>query len=173
MTLDDLAPLLKSGPGHRLAILGIGNELNGDDAAGVLVARQIRANLAPADLGPAGSLFVVEAGPSPESFTGPLRRFAPHLVVLVDAAELSEPPGTILCFDWRDAEGLSASTHTLPPSLLAKFLTREVGCGVLLVGIQAKSLELDGPVSAEVRAAVDVVAAALLRGIRGEFPAAR
>lgn len=167
MILDDLAPLLNSEPGRKLAILGIGNELNADDAAGVLVARQIRAKLHPADLDPAGSLFVVEAGPSPESFTGPLRRFAPDLVVLVDAAELSEPPGTILCFDWRDAEGLSVSTHTLPPTLLAKFLIHEVGCGVLLVGIQAKSLELDGPVSSEVLTAVDVVAAALLRGIRG------
>ncbi len=165
MILDDLILLLQSKPGRRLAILGIGNELNADDAAGVLVARQINARLDPAEVNPPGSLLVVEAGPSAESFTGPLRRFAPELVVLVDAAELHEPPGTILCFDWREAQGLSASTHTLPPSMLAQFLTRELGCGVALIGIQAKSLELDGPVSPEVLRAVDQVAAELLRGI--------
>lgn len=165
MILDDLILLLQSKPGRRLAILGIGNELNADDAAGVLVARQINARLDPAEVNPPGSLWVAEVGPSAESFTGPLRRFAPDLVVLVDAAELHEPPGTILYFDWREAQGLSASTHTLPPSMLAQFLTRELGCEVVLVGIQVKSLDLDSPVSAEVLRAVDEVSAGLLRGI--------
>jgi hydrogenase 3 maturation protease len=157
--LELLAPLLNGG---RLAVLGIGNELNGDDAAGVLVARKLKAALAPAD-----DLYIVEAGPSAESFTGPLRRFAPTLVVLVDAAELGLPPGSVRCYDWPDAEGLSASTHTLPPSMLAKFLVRELDCGVALVGIQPKSLDLDAPVSAEVLAAVERVAAEMVHSRLG------
>jgi len=49
--------------------------------------------------------------------------------------------------------------------MLAQFLTRELGCEVVLVGIQVKSLDLDSPVSAEVLRAVDEVSAGLLRGI--------
>jgi len=165
MTQEVLAPLLKGSAGCRLAVLGIGNELNGDDAAGVLVARKVKQSLSVSGRYPAEHLYVVEAGPSPESFTGPLRRFAPDLVLLVDAAELRQPPGTTLCFDWVDAEGLSASTHTLPPSMLAKFIMRELGSAVLLVGIQAKSLELDSGVSPEVLQAVNRVADEIVEGL--------
>jgi hydrogenase 3 maturation protease len=142
---------------HRLAILGIGNELNGDDAAGVLAARALKRLLE--EQGSLSSdILIIEAGPAPESFGGPLRRFQPDLVIFIDAAELGEPPGTLRTFDWSEAEGMSGSTHTLPPSMLARFLVAELGCEVRLVGIQPKSLEFDGGVSAEVQAAIEEVA---------------
>jgi len=149
-----------AGKAQRVAILGIGNELNGDDAAGVLVARELlkktrRREQKPGS--PATGCYIVEAGLAPEAFTGPLRRFQPDLVILVDAAELGEPPGTVAWYDWSQAEGMSASTHTLPPTVLAQFLMREMSCGVMLVGIQPKNLAFDTSVSAEVLRAVDQV----------------
>ncbi|TLN06394.1 hydrogenase maturation protease, partial [bacterium] len=101
----------------RLALLGIGNELNGDDAAGVLVLRALRARLASRP-----HLLLLEAGLAPEAFTGPLRRFAPDCVILIDAALLDEAPGTVARVDWQQTDGLSATTHTLPPSVLVKFI---------------------------------------------------
>ena len=168
MTFDLQIPTLASlERGGRLAVLGIGNELNGDDAAGPLVARGMAQKLADRE-SQGGSrsahIYIADVGPSPESFTGPLRRFAPDLVVLVDAAELGEPPGTVRSFDWSAAEGLSASTHTLPPSMLARFLINELGCRVMLVGIQPKSLEFDTPVSEDVRRAVERVVEAFFQG---------
>jgi hydrogenase 3 maturation protease len=145
---------------HRIAVLGIGNELNGDDAAGVLAARQLAEKTRGWETQPGSQspvFYVVEAGMAPESFTGPLRRFHPELVVLIDAAELDQPPGSIACFDWAQAEGMSASTHTLPPTVLAQFLIREIGCRVMLVGIQPKTLAFDDGVSDEVLQAVQQV----------------
>ena len=145
---------------QRIAILGIGNELNGDDAAGVLVARGLLKKARGYESrqnSQAPVCYIVEAGLAPEAFTGPLRRFQPDLVILVDAAELGEPPGAVGWFDWPQAEGMSASTHTLPPTVLAQFLMREMGCGVMLVGIQPKSLAFDAGVSAEVSLAVNQV----------------
>lgn len=141
----------------RIAILGIGNELNGDDAAGVMVARKLRVTLNAANTSNADRILIIEAGPSPESFGGPLRRFRPDLVLLVDAAELGERPGTIAWIDWAWAQGLSASTHTMPPTLFARFLVEEIGCSVVMVGIQPAHLDFDRPVSAEVREAVDAL----------------
>ncbi len=143
---------------QRVAILGIGNELNGDDAAGVLVARELmkRAGSEEKSLS-RDSVYIVEAGLSPEAFTGPLRRFQPDLVILVDAAEIGEPPGSVAWFDWHQAGGLSASTHTLPPTVLAQFLMREMGCAVTLLGIQPKNLAFDSGVSEEVAHAVQQV----------------
>src|SRR5512139_263168 len=120
----------------RVAILGVGNELNGDDGAGVRVVRELAARL-PA----APGVLLIEAGVAPENFTGPLRRFRPDLVLEIDAAHLDREPGATSWVDWREADGLSASTHTLPPSVLAAYLTSELGCEVALVGIQPGALE--------------------------------
>ena len=141
----------------RVAVLGIGNELNGDDGVGVLVARRLKALLAGCpDL--AERVAVFEACTAPESFSGPLRRFAPDLVILVDAAYLEKEPGAVEWIDWRNTEGFSASTHGLPPTLFAKFLMADLGCRVSLVGIQPVHLDFDRPMSEEVFAAAERVA---------------
>jgi hydrogenase 3 maturation protease len=140
----------------RVAVVGIGNELNGDDAAGVLAAGAIHATLkpsaSPADLD--SRVLVIEAGAAPENFTGPLRRFQPDLVILIDAADFQAVPGTITWIDWQDADGLSASTHTLPPSVFSDFLVHELNCQVGLIGIQARQMEFDQPPTPEILAAV-------------------
>ncbi len=145
---------------ERVAVVGIGNELNGDDAAGVLVARKLLEKIGKRET-VEGSRFpaflAIEAGPAPEAFTGPLRRFRPDLVILVDAAELGLPPGAVQWLDWTAAEGMSASTHTLPPSLFAQYLVRELGCQVVLAGIQPKHLEFEREVSRAVKKAASRV----------------
>ncbi len=140
----------------RVAILGVGNELNGDDGAGVRAARALASTRPPAP-----GVLVIDAGTAPESFTGPLRRFAPDLVVEIDAADQGMPPGFTSWIDWSEADGLSASTHTLPPSVLATFLSRDLGCRVALVGVQPARLGTGGGLSPAVEAAVAELAAAL------------
>jgi hydrogenase 3 maturation protease len=142
---------------ERVALVGVGNELNGDDAAGILAARKLSKIVRERETNyPSRSpiCLVIEAGPAPEAFSGPLRRFQPDLIILIDAAELGQAPGTVKWLDWTDAEGMSASTHTLPPSIFAQFLVRELSCQVILAGIQPRHLEFEQAVSREVRAAV-------------------
>jgi hydrogenase 3 maturation protease len=223
-------------PRPKVAILGIGHELRGDDAAGMIVARQLAARASdPLPTGirrgrhspdrrhSAGALFateesrrewahaagragdsstsnlertrcgkflsstaaqhswretgesasaqaarpaltpplIIEAGPAPEAFTGQLRRFDPDLVLLIDAAQMDLPPGAIRAIDWQGAIGLSASTHTLPLSVIARYVADELGCEVLLIGIQPQANEFDAPLSAPVRRAVDELTAGL------------
>lgn len=133
----------------RVAILGVGNEMNGDDAAGVRVVRELAARL-PATPG----VLLIDGGTAPENYTGPIRRFRPDLVLEIDAAQQDEAPGTTTWVDWRDADGLSASTHTLPPSVLAQYLVAELGCQVALVGIQPGGLEMGRPLTPNVERAV-------------------
>ena len=71
----------------RVAILGVGNESNGDDGAGVRVVRELAARM-PATPG----VLLIDAGTAPENFTGPLRRFRPELVIEIDAAHLGAAP---------------------------------------------------------------------------------
>ena len=140
----------------RIAILGIGQELRGDDAIGSLVARQLQARRPATSDG-----LVLDGGAAPESQTGPLRRFRPDVVILVDAAQMDAPAGAIRWLAWADTQGLSASTHTLPLHVLAYFLTLTLGCEVFLVGIQPADTTLAAEVSPAVRAAGEAVISAL------------
>lgn len=134
-------------------IVGIGNELSGDDAAGLAVVRALRKSLAEKP-----GLLLIEAGPAPENYTAPIRRFNPELILLIDAADLGEPPGQIFWLDWRQIDALSASTHSLPPSLFINYLTGELDCRVGFLGIQVQQLESGQPLSPPVLAAVEEIA---------------
>ena len=144
-----------------MAVVGVGQELNGDDAAGVRVARALlkrqRAGSSDAPRPAPFSLLVVEAAHAPENCTGAVRRFAPDLVLVVDAAEMGDPPGTIRWLDWREAAGFDASTHTLSVSMLARYLIAELSCEVGAIGIQAQDTSLGAPVSPPVRRAIGSV----------------
>jgi hydrogenase 3 maturation protease len=142
----------------RIAIVGIGQELRGDDAAGVAVARALsrqRALGCPSTV--SDRFLIIDAGAAPENQTGPLRRFAPDLVLLIDAAQMDEAPGAVRWLDWQDTSGLSASTHTLPPYVLASYLSSEIGCRVALIGIQPADTSIGAPLSPDVQTAVDEI----------------
>ena len=133
----------------RTAILGVGQELRGDDAVGLEVARRLQMKLSGRE-----DVLILLAGPAPENFTGALRRFAPQRVILVDAALMGEPPGAARWLDWRQAGGFSASTHSLPLSALAGYLEVELGCTVQIMGVQPAGNELGRPLSVQAKKGV-------------------
>jgi Ni,Fe-hydrogenase maturation factor len=60
-----------------------------------------------------------------------------------------------------DTTGLSGSTHTLPPYVLARYLTLALGCEVALLGIQPAQTDLGVGLSDVVETAVTDVTATL------------
>ena len=130
----------------RVSFLGIGNELNGDDAAGVWLARRLISLIPQSE-----KLLILDCGQVPENAVGALRRFKPNLVVLLDAADFGGTPGEIRWIDPQDTSGFSASSHSLPFSVLAGYLTREFKCDVGLIGIQPSTLEFDAGISSPVK----------------------
>lgn len=138
----------------RLCLVGVGSDLRGDDSAGLWVACGLmndrRATRRP-------DLMVLEGGSAPENQTGAVRAFQPDLVLLVDAADLDEPPGMIRWIPLEEIDGVSASSHSLPLSMLAGYLAAELGCEVAVLGIQPGQNEFDSELSPTVRAAVDEI----------------
>lgn len=145
----------------RVAVVGIGHELRGDDAAGVEVARLLNQWVH------SPSLLVIEAGAAPENCCGLLFRFRPDLVLFVDAAQMGAEPGTVRWLTWDligsdDAAGFNVSTHTLPLPILANYLTVELGCPVALLGIQPADISMGDSLSPVVALAVEATAQALV-----------
>lgn len=147
--LKEKLKLLADNPHSRLAVLGIGNELNGDDSAGNWVARKLSERLKDQP-----NLLIMDCGTIPENASGPLRRFQPQLILMIDAADLGEPPGTIQFVDLDQVRGFSASSHSLPLSVFAGFLVQEFHCEVALCCIQPLSLEFEAELSKPVKGVV-------------------
>jgi hydrogenase 3 maturation protease len=153
----ELQRLHRSDRPVRVALMGIGHELCGDDAVGVRIAGMLRARQ-PAE----EHLLAIEAGPAPENFTSVLRRFQPDLVLLIDSALMGDEPGAVRWLDPGQTEGFSASTHTLPLHILISYLTLELGCSIGMLGIQPEQTFADAPLTPRVQAAAEQVVAGIV-----------
>ncbi len=150
------------GQAAKIAVVGIGHELRGDDAAGIEIVRALTEH---------ANRLVIEAGTAPENHTGALRRFLPDLVVMIDAALMNLEPGAIRALDSSAADGFGASTHTLPLGLLSQYLAAELGCAVLLIGIQPADTTFGAPLSPAVQRACAEVSRALQSMLDGSLEA--
>lgn len=154
--LADLAQRLA----ERTVVVGVGNELRGDDAAGPLVARKLAAALE--DHPATEELTAIDCGDVPENYLGPILDSRPRHVVFCDAVDFGGAPGDIRLIDVSELSGSSISTHNASLSLLAKVLAAQGIRDQLVIGIQPKYTSFGSPCSNEVAAAVDEVVAALL-----------
>jgi hydrogenase 3 maturation protease len=141
-------------PDAEVVLLGIGSELRSDDAVGLVVARA-------ASEPPIPAIHCIEAGPAPENFTAEIRRIAPSHLIMVDAAQMDAKPGTTRLLDPARAGGASFATHGLPLGVLAGYLESEIGCAVMLIGIQPQSLEFGEKLTPEVAEAADALVEAI------------
>ena len=128
--------------------------MRSDDAAGILIARGLSRRECATHT---DRLLIVEAGHAPENRTGELHKFAPDLVIIIDAADLGAKPGTIQWIPEEAIDGMSASTHSLPLTILARYLVLDLHCIVKLLGIQPGSNDVGEKVSPQVLQAVDEI----------------
>lgn len=137
---DGLASLLR----RPWLLVGIGNDMRGDDAFGPLLARRLLA----------GGLPAIDAGMAPENVTGPMRRSDAEVLILADATDMGEPTGTVRMLRAEDLLRGGTSTHDPSLRLLLDFLTHERSFDVHVLVTQAGTRELGDPPSHEVLAAV-------------------
>jgi len=150
-------------------VLGIGNRLGGDDAAGTCVVDMLnrRRHRAKALL-PTG-IMAVDAGTAPESYTSVIRQHRPDLLILVDAADMGLPPGALRTIAPEKISILAFSTHHMPLSMFIAYVKEFCG-KVLLVGVQPEQTETGRGISKAVRKSVKKLAEAILEGRMAEIP---
>ena len=146
-----LTRLARADRATRVAIVGVGQALHGDDAVGVVVARVLRRFVTAKP-----HLLIIDAGSAPENYTGALRRFQPDLVLLIDAAHMSARAGAIRWLAWQETIGISASSHTLPLHMVASYMQTALLCEVVLLGVQPEDSTL-GLLSPSVRRAATMI----------------
>ncbi|MEM2994692.1 MAG: hydrogenase maturation peptidase HycI [Candidatus Bathyarchaeia archaeon] len=150
MTLENT--LKKWLKGYRkLAILGVGNPMRGDDALGIEILKLLK-NKVPKNV------KLMNCETMPENFTGKIRRFKPSHVLLIDAAHFGAKTGEAKLFMPKEISGLVLSTHAMPISLLAETIQKSVGASVMLLGIQPKTVNFGEKLSPETQKAIEETA---------------
>ncbi len=156
--------MLTSTPTARTLILGVGSPLMGDDAVGVLVAEALQAR---SDLPP--GVDVIDGGTEGFGLIPVIEAYS--RVIIVDAAQVGLPPGSIRRFTWGDIR-VTANEHSL--SLHqgglndALALAEVLGClpaELIFYGVQPEQVAWDAPLSEAVSRALP----ALIEGVLGEL----
>ncbi len=127
-------------------LMGIGNELRGDDAIGIYIANNFKKD----------GWRVIIAGQVPEDFTGEIKRIKPELLILVDAALMGLHPGEFRIVPKHIIPNVAFSTHGMPLSFFINYIG-ENAQKIILIGIEPKSMEFGDGLSPEVKKAGDKV----------------
>jgi hydrogenase 3 maturation protease len=138
----------------KVVIVGIGNELRGDDGAGSELARRLvgKANVA-----------VFDAKTLPENYLGAIERLRPDIVLIIDAGDFGGESGEVKVAGAGEIGGVQFSTHG--PSLLpfVTFLHESTMAKVLLLLIQPQSVNIGDAMSEPVKETIGVLEQELQR----------
>jgi hydrogenase maturation protease len=143
--------------GHRVAVVGVGNALRGDDGAGPAVVAQLHG----------GRAQVIDAGIVPENFLGVLIESAPDLVLFVDSLEQGARPGRCAVISPRGLESHGPDTHAPSLRLMAKLMEGH-GIESWVLGIQPGPASVGVGLTPPVARSVERLARALRGALEKE-----
>ena len=136
----------------KIAIVGIGNIIRGDDGLGPKFIELMKAKK-----GAKAKLF--DCGTAPENYIFPILGTACDTVVLIDAADMGMAPGGIKIFSLDEISSVSFSTHNPSPRLFTDLLkTGKDDLNIFVISIQPKTTTLGAPLSKEVLEGLDILA---------------
>ncbi len=131
----------------KVVIAGVGSSLRRDDFVGVQIVKNLRNKVS-------GNVYLFECETVPESFLEPISNFKPTHVLIIDAALLNLKPGASRLVKPEEIAGVLVSTHILPLSLFAEYLTETTGAKVALLAIQPKETDFGEGLTEELKKTV-------------------
>jgi hydrogenase 3 maturation protease len=148
--MEDIGNFFKEVLNKKLAVIGVGSELRGDDGVGPYLCEKL------SDLN-SDNFLSITGGLVPENFTSELRKFKPDLVILIDAALMDKQIGSLDIIKINESMGISFSSHSIPLSVLGKYISKYIGAEVYVLGIQACNLNFGSDISNEVKETADKI----------------
>ena len=140
-------------------LVGVGNELKSDDAAGLEIASSLRSRLGTS---PAPGVKIHAPTPMPERLLSKLASGEGRIVVF-DAVEASAKPGEVVFRSMADTKYGFFGTHNIPLKLVPGIAARLED--FFLVGVQPVSLEVGLGLSETVRESVNEIVAVVAEGV--------
>jgi len=151
MNPDEISGLRQNLKG-KVGLVGIGNRLKGDDAAGPELIDRIAGH---------GRLQCLDAGVAPENYLEKIVGIKPDTVLLVDAVDFGGAAGSCRLFSPDQIKGGMLSSHALSLRMTCDYLQQRIPVRILVLGIQPAQVNMNGLLSQPVREAVDNLASEL------------
>ena len=147
----NLEDLLK---GKKIAVVGVGNRLRGDDGVGSIIAEQLQSLVSE-------RLLVIDAETVPENYLGVLLDAKPDIVLFVDAVDFGGEVGEWALVPLSVLADKIPSTHTVSLKLLGQILESN-GIESWLLAVQPSQIgfgmDLSEPVASAVQRLVQMLA---------------
>ena len=157
---QDIRSAIKDRIKGKVALVGIGNIIRGDDGLGPKFIEAMKSRTSCAHL--------FDCGTAPENYIFPILATSCDTVVLVDAADMGIAPGSIKLFALDEISKVSFSTHNPSPRLFTDLLrTGKDDLSIFVVSIQPKTTVLGSPISEEVLRGIDILADAFSEALNG------
>jgi len=131
--------------GSKTIIVGIGNTLKGDDGAGPEVCHCIKDRI---------NAEVIDIGTVPENYIQTIIGKTPKNLLVIDATDSGDAPGTINIFKPLHLSSLAFSTHTLSPVFFVNMIQKNIDVDVWFIGIQPAQTQFSQSLSEPVQKAV-------------------
>lgn len=162
----------------KLIILGIGNELRGDDALGSFIINDLQNsnicnnisdniydtnydnpnfNVNESDIINNKKIILIDGGSAPENFTGLIKKEKPSHLLIIDAALMDTEPGTIKFVNKDEIADINASTHSMSLSFLINYLENYIDFEFLFIGIEPLSMDLGENLSLKVLKSLEFI----------------
>ncbi|MFH1782967.1 MAG: hydrogenase 3 maturation endopeptidase HyCI [Candidatus Omnitrophota bacterium] len=138
----------------KVVILCLGNLDRGDDGVGPVIAAKLSGKT---------SHEVINAGMTPENFTGPVTKLNPDTIIIIDTVMFDGAPGDYKIFKGDDLREGKISTHDVSPKLLIEYLKSSTKAEIYILGIKPKSNNIGEPLSPEVEKSIDEIVKLLIQ----------
>lgn len=126
--LDALrAELIRLVAGRKVVLMGVGNDLRGDDACGVVLGERLAEQVC-------CPIFVTFD--LPEDFAVKASDLRPDLVLILDAADFGGEPGQVRLIRAQDIPPTPGVTHRPSLEMMARFLELDAGAETWVLGVQ-------------------------------------
>jgi hydrogenase 3 maturation protease len=152
----DLETFLGDDKERRIAFLGIGSDIRGDEAAGLMIIDHLKRK----DLDE--NILLLNTGLRPENFTGKVRDFKPTHVIMVDAAHFDGEPGEGRLIPTQEI-GDEVYAHNTPLTLLKAYLEKTMCSNVALLGVQYQESDFSVTPTPEIGRATQIIAETIYR----------
>jgi len=138
-------------------ILGVGNDICGDDGAGPAIAKRIDGKV---------RWRVLDVQTVPESFLMKIVAAKPDVVMIIDGLDFDAAPGAVELLAADAVTGQGPSTHGPAPIAFLDLLNMMHPCRRVILGIQPVTGEFGEAMTPAVAKAVEFVADALILASR-------
>lgn len=136
--------------------MGVGHTLKGDDALGPELIARLQGKV---------TAVCIDAGTSPENYLGKVIRERPQTVLIVDAADLGQAPGTYEILTGEEIIQSGFTTHDMSPRMLMEHLHRETKAAIFLLAIQPQHVRLGEEMSPAIQRSLEEIEKVILEAI--------